>query len=60
LEGGFVATTKAVTGFQQQPAAKEETPTDLKAAYEELKQRCAALEAELEKRDALISQLQNK
>jgi len=61
LEGGFVVSTKTIAGFQQQPAeTKEATPTDLKAAYEDLKHRVAALEAELEKKDALISQLQSK
>jgi len=61
LEGGFVATQKVVTGFQKQANVKEEAlPTDLKAAYEELKHRVAALEAELEKKDAIISQIKTK
>jgi len=60
LEGGFVATTKTVGSFTQQAETKEEAPKDLKAAYEELKHRVAALEAELEKKDALIRELQSK
>jgi WD40 repeat protein len=60
LEGGFVVKEKAVTGFQQQVVTKEEYPNDLKGAYDELKRKVAALEAELEKKDALISQLQSK
>jgi WD40 repeat protein len=60
LEGGFVQTTKATTGFQQQAAVVETSPNDLKVAYEELQKKCAALEAELEKRDPLISQLQSQ
>jgi len=60
LEGGFVATQKTVGSFTHQAETKEEIPKDLKAAYEELKHRVAALEAELEKKDALIRELQSK
>jgi WD40 repeat protein len=60
LEGGFVVSTKAVGGFSQQPATVTEGPSDLKAAYEQLKQRVADLEAELEKKDTLIAQLQSQ
>jgi len=35
-------------------------PSDLKGACEELKKKVLALEAELEKKDALIAQLQSK
>jgi len=59
LEGGFVATQKTVGTFTQHES-KEEIPKDLKAAYEDLKQRVAMLEAELEKKDALIRELQSK
>jgi len=60
LEGGFVAKDKAETGFKAAPVEASATPTDLKAAYEELKKRVAILEAELEKKDAIISELQSK
>jgi len=60
LEGGFVVSTKEVGGFQKQAAVIDDTPKDLKAACDELRQKVAALEAELEKRDAQISQLQSK
>lgn len=59
LEGGFTVTTKAVGNFQQQ-AAVVDSPVDYKSQVEELKQKVAALEAELEKKDALISQLQSQ
>jgi WD40 repeat protein len=59
LEGGFTVSTKSVGNFQQQ-AAVIETPVDYKSAFEELKQKVAALEAEIEKKDALISQLQSQ
>jgi WD40 repeat protein len=60
LEGGFVTKEKADTGFKSAPVEASATPTDLKAAYEELKKRVATLEAELEKRDARISELESK
>jgi len=60
LEGGFVVKEKADTGFKSAPVETSAHPTDFKAAYEELKKKVATLEAELEKRDALISELQSK
>jgi len=59
LDGGFVSKEKAVGGFTQHAAEVDNGPTDLKAAVEELRKKVAALEAELEKKDALISQLQS-
>jgi len=60
LEGGFVAKEKAETGFKSAPVEVSSNPTDYKAAYEDLKKRVAILEAELEKKDALITELQSK
>jgi len=62
LEGGFTATTKATGNFQQSApsSSSNDSPSDLKGAYDELKKKVAALEAELEKKDALIAQLQSK
>jgi peptidoglycan hydrolase CwlO-like protein len=60
LEGGFVQTTKTVGNFEKSAAVADDTPKDLKAAYDELKKKVAALEAELEKKDALISKLQSQ
>jgi len=60
LDGGFVQTAKAVGKFEKSAVVVEEAPKDLKAAYEELKRRVKDLEAELEKKDALISQLQSQ
>jgi len=59
LEGGFVHTAK-VGKFDKVAVVSEEPPKDLKAAYAELQQRVKILEAELEKKDALISQLQSQ
>jgi len=60
LDGGFVQTAKAVGKFEKSAVQVDEAPKDLKAAYEELKKRVKDLEAELEKKDALISQLQSQ
>jgi len=61
LEGGFSSKEKATTSFQAAPEQKgSDAPNDLKAAYEELRKKVAALEAELEKKDALIAELQSK
>jgi len=59
LEGGFTVTNKSVGNFEKS-AVVVETPTDYKAAVEELRKRVADLEAELEKKDALINQLQSQ
>jgi coronin-1B/1C/6 len=60
LEGGFVQKEKTVANFEKSAHTTEEAPKDLKAAYDELKRRVATLEAELEKKDALISKLQSQ
>jgi len=62
LEGGFASKEKTTTSFQQAPTEQKgsDGPSDLKAAYEELRKKVAALEAELEKKDALIAELQAK
>jgi len=60
LEGGFVAKEKSETSFKAAPVEESKAPSDYKAAYDELKKRVAILEAELEKKDALISELQAK
>jgi WD40 repeat protein len=63
LEGGFTATAKTTGNFQQSATPSSsisDLPSDLKGAYDELKKKVAALEAELEKKDALIAQLQSK
>jgi WD40 repeat protein len=60
LEGGFVAKEKAVGNFTQTAQKDEDTPKDLKGAYEALKKKVAELEAELEKRDAKIAELESK
>jgi len=61
LEGGFTSSSKATGTFTQATVAVDnDTPKDLKAAYEELKKKVAALEAEIEKKDALIAQLQSQ
>jgi len=60
LDGGFVQTAKTSAKFEKAAVVAEEAPKDLKAAYEELKRRVKDLEAELEKKDALISQLQSQ
>jgi WD40 repeat protein len=59
LEGGFTVSTKTTANFQQQ-AVVSESPVDYKSQVDELKQRVAALEAELEKKDSLIRQLESK
>jgi len=59
LEGGFTVSTKAVGNFQQQ-AVVADSPVDYKSQVDELKQRVAALEAELERKDSLIRQLESK
>jgi len=60
LEGGFTSTSKATGNFQQASVHVDDSPKDLKVAYEELKKKVAALEAEIEKKDALIAQLQSQ
>jgi len=61
LDGGFVSAEKNVGGFQQAPEEKSNaSPTDYKAAYEELKKKVAALEAEIERKDSVIAELQSK
>jgi len=62
LEGGFASKEKSTTSFQAAPEQQKgsDAPNDLKAAYEELRKKVAALEAELEKKDALIAELQSK
>jgi len=59
LDGGFVSKERAAGGFVQSAVVSENVPSDLKATYEELKKKVAVLEAELEKKDALITQLQS-
>jgi len=62
LEGGFVAKEKATGSFTQSSheAGHDDSNKDLKLAYEDLKRKVAALEAELEKKDAIIAELQSK
>jgi len=60
LEGGFVSKEKSAGNFTQSSVAEDASSKDVKAAYEELKRKVAALEAEIEKKDALIAQLQSK
>jgi coronin-1B/1C/6 len=61
LEGGFVAKEKAVGNFTQSSQKDDsDTPKDLKGAYDALKKKVAELEAEIEKRDAKIAELESK
>jgi len=60
LEGGFTVSTKSIGNFEKSAVVEDSKPTDYKAAFEELKRKVADLEAELEKKDALISQLQSQ
>jgi len=61
LEGGFVAKEKAVGNFTQSVATKDEGDSNFsKSAYEALLKKVAELEAELEKRDAKIAELESK
>jgi len=60
LEGGFVTKEKTTASFTQNASSAEDAPKDLKLAYEELKKKVAILEAEIEKKDALIAELQAK
>jgi len=60
LEGGFVTKEKTTASFTQNASSAEDAPKDLKLAYEELKRKVAALESEIEKKDALIAELQSK
>jgi coronin-1B/1C/6 len=60
LEGGFVTKEKTTASFTQAASSAEDAPKDLKLAYEELKKKVAILEAEIEKKDALIAELQAK
>jgi len=56
----LLAKKKQQPVFTQSTAVSDDTPKDLKLAYEELKKKVAALEAEIEKKDALIAELQAK
>jgi len=62
LEGGFVAKDKTASTFTQasHEGGHDDVTKDLKAAYEELKKKVATLEAEIEKKDAIIAELQSK